>query len=137
LVNGQILTVARVRESGEIATREGPIVPALFGQLAHGYAVTSHASQGRTVDHVVIAGDQLSARSLYVASSRGRKSATLFVPDKDRLKESLKDSETRPVALDLRRLPSTVKKNLLETAGRPADESKGTRTSRQLPQLEA
>ncbi len=137
LVNGQILTVAEVRDNGEIATREGPVVPALFGQLAHGYAVTSHASQGRTVDHVVIAGDQLNARSLYVASSRGRQSATLFVPDKDRLKESLKDSEIRPVALDLNRPSATVKRRLLETAVLPATESKKKKVTREQSQLEA
>ncbi len=118
LVNGQILTVAEVRDNGEVATREGQVIPAQFGRLAHGYAVTSHASQGKTVDHVVIAGDQLNARALYVASSRGRESAILFVPDKDRMKDSLKDSDIRPVAMDLATSNATRRKSLLDRHGK-------------------
>jgi hypothetical protein len=63
------------------------VVAREFGHLAHGYAVTSHASQGKTVDRVIVgqAAESFPAsdrRQFYVSVSRGRERAVVFTDDK-------------------------------------------------------
>ena len=55
--NGEIVTVSNVDEKGRIHLDDGRIVPTNFKQFAHGYAVTAHRSQGKSVDSVIISGD--------------------------------------------------------------------------------
>ncbi len=69
LVNGQVFTVAGA-ENGFLQTKEGVTIPATFKQWTHGYVLTSHKSQGRTYDHVVLAAAQLDAKAAYVSCSR-------------------------------------------------------------------
>jgi conjugative relaxase-like TrwC/TraI family protein len=55
------------------------------GSIRHGYAVTVHKAQGRTVDHGLLLGtDDLSRESGYVGLSRGRHSNRLYTIDTDR-----------------------------------------------------
>lgn len=104
---------------GNVILSNGWTVAKDFGFLSHGYCVTSHASQGRTVDHVFIAESSQSFRAasreqLYVSISRGRRSATIYTDDKDALKEAVGTTADRVTAtellrdraLRLRRLPS-------------------------------
>ncbi len=62
LINGEVLTCTAVQSDGSILTREGKTLPASFRDFAHGYVVTSHKSQGRTHDQVVIAAAQMDAQ---------------------------------------------------------------------------
>ena len=64
--------------------------------LDHGYAVTSHSSQGQTADRVLIhvdtelaARDLLNNRMAYVAVSRGAHDAQIFTSDRAKLPEAL------------------------------------------------
>jgi len=64
--------------------------------LDHGYAVTSHSSQGQTADRVLIhvdtelgAKDLLNNRMAYVAVSRGAYDAQLFTNDREKLGAAL------------------------------------------------
>ena len=64
------------------------IDPAKHPHLDHGYAVTSHSSQGQTADRVLIhvdtelgAKDLFNNRMAYVAISRGAHDAQLFTND--------------------------------------------------------
>ena len=62
--------------SGDIVVDHGWIIDKEFGHLAHGYVVTSHASQGATVDKVFVAISSESVpatdqRTAYVAVTRG------------------------------------------------------------------
>ena len=66
--------------------------PRQHPHLDHGYAVTSHSSQGQTADRVLIhvdtelgAKDLLNNRMAYVAVSRGAYDAQLFTNDRERL----------------------------------------------------
>jgi hypothetical protein len=99
LINGQVLTVDTIQPGGSIRTREGVTIPANFRQWCHGYVVTSHKSQGRTCDHVIVAAEKLDAKSAYVACSRGRLSCSVHTPDKERLLDRLPEG-TRRAALD-------------------------------------
>lgn len=74
--------------------------------LTHAYAATSHASQGKTLDHVVISQPAstfavASREQGYVSASRGRLSVTWLTDDKAALREALSRSEGRASALDL------------------------------------
>jgi conjugative relaxase-like TrwC/TraI family protein len=100
LNNGQVLTVRGIDADGALLTREGPTISATFHQWCHGYVVTSHKAQGRTFEHVVVAAERLDAKSAYVACSRGRKSCSVHIPDKQRLIERLQDGNRR-AALDV------------------------------------
>ncbi len=89
LTNGDVLEVKSLHPDGswvgtDAAGRERTI-PATFRAYAHGYAVTSHKSQGRTADHVIVCASHLDAKATYVAFSRGRKSALCFTPDREAL----------------------------------------------------
>jgi ATP-dependent exoDNAse (exonuclease V) alpha subunit len=70
--------------------------------LDHGYAVTSHSSQGQTADRVLIhvdtelgAKDLLNNRMAYVAVSRGAYDAQLFTNDREKLGRRLSNSRIR------------------------------------------
>ena len=54
LSNGSLLTVQGFTTRGDIVVDHGWVIDRDFGHLAHGYVVTSHASQGKTVDKVFI-----------------------------------------------------------------------------------
>lgn len=106
LTNGDVLEVKSIHAdggwSGIDATGQERTVPATFRAYAHGYAVTSHKSQGRTADHVIVCAARLDAKATYVAFSRGRKSALCFTPDRDALIGGVPSrSANRQSALDV------------------------------------
>ena len=72
------------------------------------YAVTSYASQGKTVDYVLFSDSTVKAatnsQQWYVTISRGRKGIRIFTSDKAQLRENVSRSGDRALALDLARL---------------------------------
>ena len=108
LNNGQIVTVKRFDEEGNLVLMNGWTVAKDYGHLAYGYVVTSHASQGKTVDRVFIgqSSTSLTASSreqFYVSASRGRERATIYTDDKEALLEAVKRSDERLSATELMR----------------------------------
>jgi conjugative relaxase-like TrwC/TraI family protein len=90
LNNGDLFTVKGFTLQGDIVTARNWIIARDFGHLAHGFVVTSHASQGKTVDKVFIGQSSLSfpassRRQFYVSVSRGREQALVFTDDKREL----------------------------------------------------
>jgi len=76
--------------------------------IDHGYAVTSHSSQGQTADRVLIhvaaeqAGEKLVNRRLaYVAVSRARYDAQIYTNDKAQLAEELSRDVSHRPAMEL------------------------------------
>ncbi len=100
LINGQVLTVAKIGPDGAVQTREGITVPSTFKQWTHGYVVTSHKAQGRTCEKVVVAAARLDVKSAYVACSRGRELCSVHTPDKAALIAHLPEGN-RLAALDI------------------------------------
>lgn len=100
LVNGQVLTVKGVETDGSISTEEGVTIPRSFKEWCHGYVVTSHKSQGRTCEHVIVAAEMLDAKAAYVACSRGKSTCNVHTSDKDRLMSRLPEG-SRKAALDV------------------------------------
>jgi len=90
LSNGSLLTVQGFTKRGDIIVDHGLVIDREFGHLTHGYVVTSHASQGVTVDKVFIGMSSESfpatyQRTAYVAVTRGREQAQIFTNDRKEL----------------------------------------------------
>ncbi|MBK9119742.1 MAG: relaxase domain-containing protein [Phycisphaerales bacterium] len=105
LNNGALCTVRGFDAGGNIVLQNGWTVSKHYGHLAHGYVVTSHASQGKTVDRVFIgqSSDSLPASSreqFYVSVSRGRERATIYTDDKEALLEAVSRSDDRLTATE-------------------------------------
>jgi ATP-dependent exoDNAse (exonuclease V) alpha subunit len=100
--NGELVTVAGV-EKGRIRLEDGRQLPAEYRQLTHGYAVTAHRSQGKTVDFEIIAADRMSQDLFYVSVSRGREGVTVITTDKAQLQEAITVSGDRQSATELAR----------------------------------
>src|SRR5215469_2209773 len=100
--NGELVTVASVDE-GQIRLDDGRTLPSNYRQFNHGYAVTAHRSQGKSVDSVVISGDGMRKELFYVAASRGRRSVRVITTDKEALRETVARSTARKSASELAR----------------------------------
>src|SRR5690606_8676347 len=95
LHNGQLLDVASVSKKGDIrlinpATDTTYKLDQDHGHLTRAYCITSHASQGKTVDEVYIAQPAATvpatdAKQFYVSVSRGRDIAKIYTDDKEEL----------------------------------------------------
>ncbi len=96
VANRELGTIVRLDERGDIAvhTDSGRLVEFQLKDhphLDHGYAVTSHSSQGQTADRVLIHADTeesahlVNSRMAYVAVSRGRYDAQIYTNDKSEL----------------------------------------------------
>ena len=86
--NGELATV-RGFDGGRIQLEDGRTLPANYREFDHGYAITAHRSQGKTVDSVVLSGDMMKQEQFYVAASRGREQITVITSNADQLRESL------------------------------------------------
>ena len=107
LDNGTLLTVTGFSTRGDLECVGGMVVPRTFGHLASGYCLTSHASQGKTVDHVLLAESGASAGSAgslkqgYVSLSRGREDVRIYTDDRQAVEAAWTDTGERRSALDL------------------------------------
>jgi len=94
LSNGSLLTVQGFTKGGDIVVDHGWIIARDFGHLTHGYVVTSHASQGVTVDKVFVGVSSESfpatyQRTAYVALTRGKEQAQIFTNDRNELLKAI------------------------------------------------
>jgi len=100
LNNGATFAVKAFDAKGNIVLTNGWKIARDFGHIAYGYVVTSHASQGRTVDRVLIGESAqsfpaASREQFYVSVSRGRQRATIYTDDKQALLEAVSRSDDR------------------------------------------
>ncbi len=103
VANRELGTIQSIADDGRIQLkmdqggRSVSFDPKQHPHLDHGYAVTSHSSQGQTADRVLInidtelgAKDLINNRMAYVSVSRGAHDAQIFTSDRDKLPESLR-----------------------------------------------
>ena len=64
-------------------TTGGFVVPEDYLKIAHGYATTSHSSQGLTANFAVVFGASFDQKAIYVSHSRAREHVDTFVPSKE------------------------------------------------------
>jgi len=94
LSNGSLFTVQGFTKQGDIVVDHGWVIAKDFGHLTHGYVVTSHASQGATVDKVFIGVSSQSfpatyQRTGYVAITRGREQVQIFTDNREELLKAI------------------------------------------------
>jgi len=82
------------------------VIPKSYGGLSYGYATTSHASQGKTVDVPLVAVGSESfpaanREQLYVSLSRGREAVRVYTDDKAAMMEAVQGSAARLSAMEL------------------------------------
>jgi conjugative relaxase-like TrwC/TraI family protein len=114
LINGQLVEVRSI-DRDSITLADGRMLPADYHQFTHGYAVTSHAAQGKTVDDVFLVASSRSLAAInrqqfYVSISRGRQRCRIFTDDRELLRDRLKKSGQRTAALELSSLAEALKK---------------------------
>ncbi len=111
LNNGQMVEVISINESGKLIVKNAHsktryTLDKDFGHVDHAYCITSHASQGKTVDQVFIAQPSATfsatdAKQFYVSVSRGREAVSIYTDDKDTLLEHASELGERQSALEL------------------------------------
>jgi conjugative relaxase-like TrwC/TraI family protein len=120
LINGKVVTVESVQADGALVMSDGLVVPSTYRQFTHGYVVTSHKSQGKTADHVVVAATKLDEKAAYVATSRGRMSCCIHTPDKNHLIAAAKHSSLRVGVLDAKELMPSYNKKVIDSVNQEA-----------------
>ena len=111
LNNGQMMQVMKVSKDGKIKLRNTVSKAEYeldkdFGHLTHAYCITSHASQGKTVDEVFIAQPAATfpatdAKQFYVSVSRGRERVRIYTDDKTQLMDYASQLGDRQSAIEL------------------------------------
>jgi conjugative relaxase-like TrwC/TraI family protein len=107
-INGERVQVKRLA-GGAIELADGRTMPVGFNTFTHGYAVTSHSSQGKTVDEVLLVASSKSFAAVnreqfYVSISRGRERVHVFTDDSELLARRVADSHERKAAIELQAL---------------------------------
>ncbi len=139
-INGQRVQVREI-QNGRITLTDGRVLPANFNTFTHGYAVTSHSSQSKTVDEVLLVTSSRSfpavnREQFYVSISRGRERVHVFTDDTESLACRVTDSHERKAAIELQALRDDLAKLGFVRAERtlppapPADTRQDFRTTR-------
>src|SRR5229473_3514931 len=101
IANRELGTVENIAPDGAMrlkldSGRSMDYEPQRHPHLDHGYAMTSHSSQGQTAERVLIhvdtelaAKDLLNSRMAYVSVSRGQWDAQIFTNDREKLPQAL------------------------------------------------
>ncbi len=104
--NKAVFRVAGFTPEGKMRLSNGWVVGQDFGKFDHGYVNTSHASQGRTVDWVLISqtaqsGAAASAEQVYVSVSRGKQGVRIYTDDRAALVSAVSRLSERRSATEL------------------------------------
>jgi conjugative relaxase-like TrwC/TraI family protein len=105
LDNGMMFRVRGFDGNGDIVLQNGWKIGKDWGHLEYGYAITSHASQGKTVDRVLIGQSSQSfpassREQFYVSASRARERVTIYTDDKEALREAISQTDGRLTATE-------------------------------------
>src|SRR3984957_9155666 len=106
LFNGNIVEVAGVREDGAIVLKDKRTIPPQFRQFSHGYATTSHAAQGKTINRgiVLMAGEGMkpaNLRQAYVSHSRFEESPVAYPTDSRAAMDAMATPAERALAIEV------------------------------------
>ena len=139
VANRELGTIERVSHSGNLEIRMDSGREVRFNicqhpHLDHGYAVTSHSSQGQTADRVLIQVDTdksellVNNRFAYVSVSRGQYDAHIYTNDADKLSSSLSRESSQRSATEVEEQPVSpkVEATLARTEGPAAPEQGNT-----------
>jgi hypothetical protein len=96
----------RAIQGDSVVLADGRVIPQNYRTFTHGYAVTSHAAQGKTVDEVMVVASSRSLAAVhqqqfYVSISRGRERCQIFTDDSERLRSHVTHSSERLAAVEV------------------------------------
>ncbi len=116
-VNGELVEVRTIQGDSVVLT-DGRVIPANYRTFTHGYAVTSHAAQGRTVDEVLVVASSrslpaINQQQFYVSISRGREACRVFTDDAEMLRSHVTRSSIRLAAIEAG--PVLPQRNFIQT----------------------
>jgi conjugative relaxase-like TrwC/TraI family protein len=116
-VNGELVEV-RAIQGDSIVLADGRVIPENYRTFTHGYAVTSHAAQGKTVDEVLVVASSRSLPAVhqeqfYVSISRGRDACRVFTDDVEMLRSHVTRSSARIAAVEA--VPDLPHRDFLQT----------------------
>jgi len=103
-VNGELVEVKAI-QGDSVLLADGRVIPENYRTFTHGYAVTSHAAQGKTVDEVLVVASSRSLPAInqeqfYVSISRGRERCQVFTDDAEMLRLHVTHSSARLAAVE-------------------------------------
>ena len=107
LNNGAHYQIDKIKANGEIVLTNHWILPKDFAHFKHGYVSTSHASQGKTVDKILIGqsaesfGKASTMEQFYVSVSRGKHEVSIYTNNATALKAEITKSQYRMAATEL------------------------------------
>jgi conjugative relaxase-like TrwC/TraI family protein len=140
LNNGELKRVKGFTRDGDIKLVNGWVVSKDYGNLTHGYCLTSYGSQSKGVDCVFVAEGSESFRAadreqFYVSVSRFKEALTIYTDDKHQLLEAVRKSSHRPSAVDL------VKTEISETVAesemkKPIQPAVAENEQKETPQIQ-
>lgn len=117
LDNGSIHEIKEVSTKGNIILKNGATIQKDYGHISHGYVVTSHASQGKTVNTVLVAQSSQSftasnAKQFYVSVSRGKEKVKIYTDNKEDLLKSIKNDTKRLGASELQEPKTSLRQTI-------------------------
>jgi ATP-dependent exoDNAse (exonuclease V) alpha subunit len=111
IANGEFATVTVLKDQQASlkfdSQRELTLPLAKLRHIDHGYASTSHSSQGATVDRVIVNADSMRSAKLvnqpqfYVSISRARHDAQVFTDDLHTLERAVGRNPQKAVAMEV------------------------------------
>ena len=121
LLNGELVTVSKIFKNGHLSVVDDRGIRKTLApnqRLANlGYAVTSYASQGKTVDTVLFSDSQNQAatnrKQWYVTISRARRKIKIYTADKETLRENLLRNGEQLLAMDLKARAERIRRQSL------------------------
>jgi ATP-dependent exoDNAse (exonuclease V) alpha subunit len=137
VANRELGTIERVSSEGDLKIRMDSGREVQFNirehaHLDHGYAVTSHSSQGQTAERVLIHVDTdksellVNNRFAYVSVSRAQHDAQIYTNDGSKLSHSLSRESSQRTAVEVEQQPAAPKAEPVSLRGvRPSEEEQG------------
>jgi ATP-dependent exoDNAse (exonuclease V) alpha subunit len=137
VANRELGTIQRLSDAGNLEIRMDSGRDVRFNirehpHLDHGYAVTSHSSQGQTADRVLIHVDTdksellVNDRFAYVSVSRGQYDAKIYTNDASQLFRSLSRDSSQRTATEVEQQPSVPNNEPISALGvRSPEEEQG------------
>jgi conjugative relaxase-like TrwC/TraI family protein len=101
VTTGDVGIISKVDPSGRIHLEDKRVLPANYRQFKHGYAMTAHRSQSKTVDGVIVSADRMEGDLFFVAVSRAREFLRVVTSDLAALRQSVAGDSTRLSATEL------------------------------------
>ena len=103
-INGELVEVQAI-QGDSLLLADGRQIPAGYRTFTHGYAVTSNAAQGKTVEVVLVVASSRSLpavhrQQFYVSISRGREQCQVFTDDVERLRSHIAHSSERLAVIE-------------------------------------